>query len=107
LSKQDRNTYRNKLNNYVQEYFPDKWKNIIAKCSPYRDPNLLNLFEVATMLMPEVYVTAFFAKPGKHQYVIADFRDRKNPVTYSNLFESEPRTEQIPLCKSRPLKQLF
>lgn len=99
MTKQERHTYKNKLSSYVEEYFPDKWRNTFAKCCPYRDPNLLNLFDVATMLMPELYVTAFYAKPGKHQYVIADFRYRKNTITYTNTFESEPRTEQIPLCK--------
>jgi hypothetical protein len=102
MSKQDRSIFHNKLVDYNKEYFPEKWKEIIAKCCQYRDPNLLNLFDVPTLLMPEVYVTAFFAKPGKHHYVVADFRDHKNNLVCNKTFESEPRNELIPLCKSPP-----
>jgi len=76
MTPKERAIYRQRIGPYIEEYFPDKWKTNIAKNCLYRDPNLLNLFEVPTQLMSEIFVAAFFAKPGRHHYVIADFRDR-------------------------------
>jgi|LakMenE01Jun11ns_1017448.scaffolds.fasta_scaffold7794028_1 hypothetical protein len=52
-------------------------------------------------LTADVFVAAFFAKPGSHDYVIADYREGVPRTVYTNSFKTEERTEDVCKCKSK------
>ena len=103
MTLKERAIYRQRVGTYIDQYFPEKWKNTIAKCCKFRDPVLLNLFDVHTHLQSEVFVAAFFSKPGRHHYVVADYRDRRKVHSNQKVFECEENYEPVPICKSMSL----
>lgn len=55
----------------------------------------------------EVFVAAFFAKPGSHEYLVADYREGVTKTIYSNSFKTSERVEDVCKCKLNLLKIIF
>ena len=102
LTPVDRRVFHHHVKEYIENYFPEKWKTTLARLCQFRDPNLVNFFQPETHLMPEVYVAAFFSRPGRHSYIAADFSEfSQTHKVYKTIgsFECKPSTEDVPSCK--------
>ena len=107
MKEPDKKIWKLHVNKYIDDYMPEKWKNIVPKVLKYRDPDFINAFDYQMHLTSEVFVAAFFAKPGSHEYLVADYRERVTKTIYSNSFKTLERVEDVCKCKLKLLKIIF
>lgn len=88
MKEPDKKVWKTHVFKYINEYMPENWKKIIPKVLKYRDPNFINAFDYQMHLTGEIFVAAFFAKPGSHDYVIADYREGLPRTVYTNSFKT-------------------
>ena len=91
MNSEERSTYQKGLQDYVKTYLPDRWKEILTRKLLYRKPCLVNAFEQDTMMQQQVFICATFAKPGIHQYIVADLRHQEHKIVNVHEFSAEPR----------------
>ena len=60
MKEPDKKIWKLHVNKYIDEYMPEKWKNIVPKVLKYRDPDFINAFDYQMHLTSEVFVAAFF-----------------------------------------------
>ena len=59
MKEPDKKIWKLHVNKYIDEYMPEKWKNIVPKVLKYRDPDFINAFDYQMHLTSEVFVAAF------------------------------------------------
>ena len=99
MKEPDKKIWKLHVNKYIDEYMPEQWKNIVPKVLKYRDPDFINAFDYQMHLTSEVFVAAFFAKPGSHEYLVADYREGVTKTIYNNSFKTLERVEDVCKCK--------
>lgn len=45
MKEPDKKIWKLHVNKYIDEYMPEKWKNIVPKVLKYRDPDFINAFD--------------------------------------------------------------